>query len=192
MKKDALILGLAMMLAAGGTCAAAAPPGTAATERTAVGADVGATAAGAFAGAVSLAFSVELPLSRAWAIDLEPSVYVAPGTGVSILQVNAGALARFYFMSLFVADAARPAQWGPFFAAGAVAAWEYAPDQAITVLALGPAIRAGYRVVFGDAGFSFEPSVGFMALFGGHFEPAGTSASANAGLTLGLIAGWRF
>ena len=149
-----------------------------------MGADIGTTAAGAFMGAVAVSLSVELPLSRAWAIDLEPSFYAASGTDMSILQVNVEALARFYLVSLIASDAARPVEWGPYVAAGAVAAWGDAQgDSNISVLAVGPAVRAGYRVVFGDAGFFFEPSVGFMALF---------SSGANTGMTLGLIAGWRF
>ncbi len=180
MTRKAILLGLAMVLVAG-LSAGAAPVSS---ERTAVGADIGATAAGAFVGALAVSLSVELPLSRGWAINLEPSFYAATGTDTSILQINAEALARFYLTSLFVVDAARPVQWGPFVAAGAVAAWEYAQgDSAMSVLALGPAVRAGYRVVFGDTGFFFEPSLGFMAL---------VSSRTNTGVTLGMTAGWRF
>jgi len=178
-----------MFICAGVSAGAAPVP----PERTAVGADIGSTAAGAFMGAVAASFTLELPLSRAWAIDIEPSFYWASGTGTSILQINAEALARFYLVSLFVDDQTRTVQWGPFVAAGAIAAWGYAQgDSTITVLALGPAIRAGYRFIFGDAGIFVEPSVGFMALFGGQFAPAGASSSMNTGLTLGLIVGWRF
>lgn len=189
MTRKAFAVCLAVILIAGVAAGAAPVP----LERTALGADIGTTTAGAFMGAVAGAFSLELPLSRAWAIDIEPSFYGASGTGTSILQINVEALARFYLTSLFVDDPTRPAQWGPFAAAGGVAAWGYAQgDSTITVLALGPAIRAGYRFVFGDAGIFVEPSVGFMALFGGQFAPAGVTSSANSGVTLGLIVGWRF
>lgn len=173
-----LVLALVLLPGMSGVAAPLSP------ERTAIGADIGTAAAGAFVGAVAATLSMELPMSRGWAIDLEPSFYTASGTGASILQISAEALMRFYFTSLFVGDAARPVSWGPFLAAGAVATWGYAQgDSTISVLALGPAIQAGYRVVFGDAGFFFEPSLGYMALF---------SSSTNVGVTLGLTTGWRF
>ncbi len=181
---------LALILSAGALGSADSP---APLERTALGADIGTTAAGAFMGAVAGSFSLELPLSRAWAIDIEPSFYGTSGTGTSILQINVEVLTRFYLLSLFLDDLTRPVQWGPFAAAGGVAAWGYSQgDSTITVLALGPAVRAGYRFVFGNAGIFAEPSVGFMALFGGQFAPAGVSSSVNTGITLGLIVGWRF
>lgn len=158
----------------------------------ALGADIGTTAAGAFMGAVSIGLSLELPLSRAWALDLEPSFYAVAGTDISIVQINAEALARFYFVSLFVDDSA-PVQWGPYLAAGAAAAWSLVQEAAATTtVSLGPVVRAGYRLVFGGAGLYLEPSVGYMALLGAQLSPAGASLSANGGLTLGLIVGWRF
>ncbi len=185
MKRTAILFGLFILLAS--TAAGASTPAP-----VAIGVDIGTTAAGAFMGAVSLGFSLELPLSRAWALDLEPSFYAASGTDMTIVQINAAALARFYLVSLFVNEAA-PAQWGPFLSAGATAAWGLLDEaQAIATVSLGPTVRAGYRLVFGDVGLFLETSVGYMALFGVQVTPAGASFSANGGLTLGLVAGWRF
>ena len=189
MKRKACLLGMAVQLL---SCvlAAAAP---ASTERIAIGADIGAPLAGAFVGASSGTFSLELPLSRSWAADLDPSFYMASVTGTSILQLNLEALARFYIMSLFVADAARTAQWGPFISAGAVAAWEcIRTESSVSVPAFGPMIQVGYRFVFGDEGIFFEPLLGLMALLGWQWGPVGITSCVNAGPTLGVVAGWRF
>ncbi len=204
MRRNVLALCFAIVVLAGQVAGAApaapvaqaapvAPAAPISSGRTSLGIDLGATAAGAFVGAVAVTASLEVPLSRAWALDIEPSFYAGSGSGEAILQVNAEALARFYVMSLFVGDANRTMQWGPFVAAGAVAAWENAQgDAGVAALAVGPAVRVGYRLVFGDAGFFLEPSLGFMALLGGRFEPGGSSAGINSGFTFGMIAGWRF
>ncbi len=188
MTRPTIVLAVVLATLAGLSPVSAVPSDTA----TAIGVDVGATAAGAFVGALSAGASVELPLSRGWGVDLEPSFYAASGTGVTILQVNAAALGRFYFMSLLVPPS-RPVSWGPFAAAGLVGSYAHVQgDSTLDVLSVGTTIRAGYRLVFGDRGVFFEPSVGFMALLGGRLGSAGTTLGTNAGVTLGLVAGWRF
>jgi hypothetical protein len=170
---------------------AAAPSATKAPM--AVGADLGTTSAGALMGAAAAGFSVDLPLAPAWSLDLESSGYWASGTDNSVVQINVAALARFYFMSLFIKDSARQVQWGPFLAGGAVVAWERAQaDSILNVLSIGPVLRAGYRLVFGDRGIFVEPSLGWMALFGGEFAPSGLASAVNAGMTGGLTLGYRF
>jgi hypothetical protein len=189
MTRRYLLLGLALAL---GSC-----PGTFAepvgVERIAIGADLGTTAASAFVGSTAARLSVELPLSSSLALDLEPSFYAASGTGMSIAQVNAEALARCYLVSLFAKDQPRTARWGPYLAGGAVAAWSRETGgSVITILALGPEIRGGYRFVFGEAGLFVDPSVGYALLTGIRLEPDAKSFTMNGGLTLGMTIGWRF
>jgi hypothetical protein len=161
-------------------------------EPVAIGAEVGTIAAGALMGAAAGGISVDLPLTPAWSLGLEPSGYWATGVGSSVLQLNLEGTLRFHLMSLFVDDHARPTHWGPFLAAGADASWERARvSSSLAILSLGPVLKAGYRLVFGEHGIFLEPSIGWMALFGVELGSGGGSSISNAGATAGLILGYR-
>ena len=171
-------------------CAAAFP---ASPEAQAIGVDIGTTAASAVMGAAAASLSIDLPLSRSWSVDLEPSGYWSQGTDAAVLQFSLAGLVRFYLLSLFEPDTDRPVQWGPFLAAGAIAAWEHV--QAVTTiddLAIGAEFRAGYRLVFGDKGIFVEPSLGWTAFLGSRFAANAYSSSLSSGMTAAVILGYRF
>jgi hypothetical protein len=159
----------------------------------ALGADIGTIAAGALMGAVTGSLSADLPLSRAWSLNLAPSGYWASINGTSMLQLNMEGTVRFCLMSLFVKDASRQVNWGLFAACGAATAWERIETaSALNVLSAGPVLRAGYRLVLGDHGIFLEPSLGWMALYGVQFSSGGVFPTLNTGATLGMILGYRF
>ena len=171
---------------------AGAAPSTA-TDPMAIGADIGTTATGIAMGAVAVDLSVDMPLARSWAFDLEPSAYVASGPGAFVLQLTVEALARFYFMSLVVTEAERQAQWGPFLAGGAVVAWARAQgNSTLSAFSIGPELRAGYRLVFGDGGIYVEPTFGWMVLFGAQLGSGGLTTAITDGIRAGLTLGYRF
>jgi len=161
-----------------------------AREPVSIGADVGSAAAGVLMGAGSVDLFAELPLSRAWSLSFEPSLYWASGTGSSVMQVNLETFARFYFNSLFVADRAKPVHWGAFLECGVAVVWETMQANAtINVLSVGPEIRGGYRFVLGNSGVFLGPGVGWVALFGTGIGSIGQSYSTNSGVRLALLLG---
>jgi hypothetical protein len=76
---------------------------------------------------------------------------------------------------------------------GAAAAWKHAQGGSVlNILSIGPVLRAGYRLVFGDRGIYVEPTLGFLVFAGGQFGPGGAAAALNTGVTAGLTLGYRF
>jgi len=182
---------LLCMLPAFASAAAAAPP--APRDPIAVGVDVGTTAAGAVMGAVAAGASVDLPLAHSLSVTIEPSVYWAAGTGQSIFQLTAVGGVRFYLMSLFIPESRRRAQWGPFAFAGIALAWaRQTGSTTFDTICFGPNVAVGYRLVFGDRGFFLEPTVGWMALYGAQLDESGATSSANSGVCVGFMLGYRF
>ena len=96
-------------------------------------------------------------------------------------------------MSLVVTEEDRQVQWGPFLAGGAAVAWGHAQgNSTLNAFSIGPDLRAGYRLVFGDRGIYLEPTLGWMVLFGAQLGPSGSNFVATNGIRAGLTAGYRF
>lgn len=156
-----------------------------------IGLDLGTTAMGLAMDAGAAALSFELPQAEAWALDLEPSFYAASGTTASTLQLNLAALCRFYLVSPPKDESA--AQQGTYLAAGALASCEWIRSfSPLFGFAIGPILRAGYRIAFSDRRLYLDLSASYSALFGGRSRGAEIAASISYGPAFGFVAGWRF
>jgi hypothetical protein len=163
-----------------------------AREPVALGLDAGTTAASAIFGAAAAGLLLDVPLAHPLSLTFQPSAYWSSGTDVSIIQLTMAVMMRFYLISLFVPEE-RQAHWGPFMAAGVGVAWAREHSGALLdVIAFGPDVQAGYRLVFGDRGFFLEPTVAWMSLYGARLDASGATATTNSGISLGFTLGWRF
>jgi len=161
-------------------------------EPFALGLGAATAVSGAVAGAAVGALSFDVPVGHPLSIMIEPSVSWVSSAGGGVLQLTMAAVMRFYLISPFVPED-RQAHWGPFIAGGAAVSWARQQSGATpNVIAFGPNVEAGYRLVFGDHGIFLEPAVAWMMLYGARLDPGGPSAVTSNGLLVGLTVGYRF
>ncbi len=168
--------------------------GSEADEPFALGVEAATTVSGAIAigNTVLAGLSFDIPAGHPLSIMVKPSVsWVSSGDG-GILQVALSATMRFFLIAPFVPED-RQAHWGPFIAGGAAGSWAQQQSGAmLNMVAFGPHVEAGYRLVFGDHGIFLEPAVEWTILYGARLDPSGPTAVTSNGLFVSISVGYRF
>lgn len=167
-------------------------PGSDLSEPFALGLQAGSVISGTIGQALFAGLSFDIPAGHPLSIMFEPSVFWVSGANGGVFRLSLDAALRLYLFSPFVSED-RPAHWGPFIAGGAAVSW--VPQQTsnfLDVIAFGPYVEAGYRLVFADHGIFVEPAAAWTTLYGARLDPAGPSAVTSNGLFVSLAVGYRF